>query len=215
VTTLRHGAIALVLHELRAGDGRPLLLLHGLAEQTPAAPPAWALAWPGPILGLDFTGHGASTVPEGGGYSCELLMADVDTALAHLGPCTVVGRGLGGYVALLIAGARPSLTRGAAILDGPGLAGGGIGPSSATILTVDPDDVGAPDAWARAELSHDVRPPDYASAFARQATQLSGLADPIAVCARWRPTWLEAVATEPGVFESTVEEALTIFARNP
>ncbi len=50
------------------------------------------------------TGHGASTVPVGGGYFCELLMADVDAALAHLGPATVYGRGLGAYVALLIAG---------------------------------------------------------------------------------------------------------------
>ena len=36
--------------------------------------------WPGPVYGLDFTGHGASTVPVGGGYSAEMLLADADTA---------------------------------------------------------------------------------------------------------------------------------------
>jgi pimeloyl-ACP methyl ester carboxylesterase len=40
-------------------------------------------------------------------------MADVDIALRHLGEATVLGRGLGGYVAFLIAGARPTLVRGA------------------------------------------------------------------------------------------------------
>ena len=52
-------------------------------------------------------------------------MADADAALAHLGPATVYGRGLGAYVALLIAGARPDLVRGAVLDDGPGLVGGG------------------------------------------------------------------------------------------
>ncbi len=42
-------------------------------------------AGPGPIFALDFTGHGASTVPSGGGYTAEMLMADVDAALAELG----------------------------------------------------------------------------------------------------------------------------------
>ena len=64
-------------------------------------------------------------------------MADVDVALAELGPSTVVGRGLGAYIALLIAGARPQLVRGAVLCDGPGLFGGGVGPTSATVLTVD------------------------------------------------------------------------------
>ena len=56
-------------------------------------------------------------------------MGDADVALAHLGAATVLGRGLGAYVALLIAGARPHLVRGAVLCDGPGLAGGGIGPT--------------------------------------------------------------------------------------
>ncbi|MBV9256202.1 MAG: alpha/beta hydrolase, partial [Actinobacteria bacterium] len=34
-TMLRHGKVDLALHDLRAGTGRPLLLLHGLGERSP------------------------------------------------------------------------------------------------------------------------------------------------------------------------------------
>ena len=210
-TLLRHSRIDLALHELRGGDGRPLLLLHGLAERTPAAVPAGVTAWPGPILGLDFTGHGASSVPRGGGYTAELLMADVDIALDHLGPVTIVGRGLGAYVALLIAGGRPTLVRGAVLCDGPGLAGGGPVPSSPFVHRSGPPGPAVPDQLALAELTIDVRPPDYATTFARQAIQLSGLAEPITVDAMARPQWLAAVVAEPGVVEATVEAALATY----
>ena len=91
-------------------------------------------------------------------------MGDADIALAHLGPSTVVGRGLGAYVALLIAGARPHLVQGAVLCDGPGLAGGGIGPISSAVLTIDDHagEDGPPDPWALVELARDVRPADYA-----------------------------------------------------
>mgnify|MGYP002631476571 CR=1 FL=1 len=77
VTMLRHGKIELALHHLRdatAGGGRPLLILHGLGESSPYIVPRWADAWAGPIAALDFTGHGASTIPRGGGYTAELLL---------------------------------------------------------------------------------------------------------------------------------------------
>jgi pimeloyl-ACP methyl ester carboxylesterase len=210
---LRHNAVDLALHELRPGEGRPLLLLHALGARTPRSAPGFTDTWPGPVWGLDFTGHGDSTVPRGGGYSCEVLMGDADVALAHLGPSTVVGQGLGGYVALLIAGARPALVRGAVLDDGPGIAGRGTGPSATMILSVDEDAGGPPDPWALVELANDVRPTDYATGFARSATQLSGLDEPIAVAARWRPPWLEAVTNEPGVVECSVEDALATFAK--
>jgi len=219
-TTVRHNAVALALHQLRAGDGRPLLLLHGLGEATPKDVPPWADGWPGAVWGLDFTGHGASTVPRGGGYTAEVLMGDADAALAVLGPSTVAGRGLGAYVALLIAGARPHLVRGVALLDGTGLAGGGTAPTTATVSHIGAEPVEAPDPWALIELARDVRPPDYATAFVRQATQLSGLPWAVAVCARFRPPWLEAVANEPGVLDTMlsglgVADALAIFAAQP
>ena len=212
---LHHNAITLALHHLdgEADGARPLLLLHGLGEESPAAVPDWATSWSGPVYALDFIGHGRSGVPKGGGYSAEVLMADVDVALAELGPSTVVGRGLGAYIALLIAGARPLLVRGAVLCDGPGLFGGGVGPTSATVLTVDREDGHTPDPWALAELSRDVRPPDYATSFARAALQLSGLAWPIVVCARWRAPWLEAVAAEPGVLDMDLDEAIRYFGK--
>ncbi len=210
---VRHNRIDLALWALRAGEGRPLLLVHGLGEATPESVPAWASAWTGPVWGIDLTGHGASTIPAGGGYSCEILMGDVDAALAALGPCTVLGRGLGGYVGLLIAGARPTLVRGVVIADGPGIAGGSTGAASTSVLAVDTSQPAPPDPWALAELTRDIRPPDYAASFARQAVQLSGIDEPVAVCARWRAPWVQAVIDEPGVVTSTIDEALRTYER--
>jgi len=212
---LTHGKVTLALHALRAGGaGRPLLLLHGLGERSPEAVPPELAAWPGPVHALDFTGHGGSTVPRGGGYTPEALMADADAALAHLGSATLVGRGLGAWVALLLAGGRPRAVRGAILRDGPGLAGGGDRPGSTFLVSPDPRDVGgAPDAHALIELAKDVRPADYATAFARQARALSGLAEPISLCVRERVGWVRAVAEEPGVVETTLPEALARHAR--
>ncbi len=54
-------------------------------------------------------------------------------------------------------------------------------------------------------------PADYATAFARQALQLSGLSWPFAVCAKLRPPWLEAVAREPGVLDVSLDDALDYY----
>lgn len=210
---LVHNKVRLALHRVRSGDGRPLLLLHGLGERTPAAVPAFAARWAGPVYGLDFTGHGTSTVPSGGGYYAELLMGDVDAALAHLGPTTLYGRGLGAYVGVLIAGARADVVHGTIVGDGPGLAGGGVNPGSPFIVLPAPAKVVPPDPFALVELASDVRPPDYATAFARQATQHSALTDPLAVVARGRPEWLAAVVDEPGVITTTLPEAMALYAR--
>jgi pimeloyl-ACP methyl ester carboxylesterase len=221
-TFLTHVRVRLALHALRpaSGDGgRPLLLLHGLGERTPAVAPSFAAAWPGPVHGLDLTGHGRSSRTPGGGYTAEVLMADVDRALAHLGPATIVGRGLGAYVALLIAGARPGLVRGAVLCDGPGLAGGGPAPHSPAVIAPSPlppgadvDDPDLPDPYALVELARDVRPGDYATTYARQALQFSGLDAPIAVAAVVRPPWLAAVAAEPGVVAQPMAAALARYA---
>lgn len=226
---LRHNKVDLALHCLRPpgrgasgpersdsgdldGAGRPLLHLHGLGEQSPTDVPAHLCAWPGPVWALDFTGHGASTVPTGGGYFCELLMADVDAALAHLGPSTLYGRGLGAYVALLIAGSRPDLVRGAILDDGPGMTGGGTEPPTPFVLGAPLGVSGPPDPYALLELSHDVRPPDYATTYARQAATLSGLDTALAVAAVVRPPWLAAVSAEPGVRSVLRDRCTEVFA---
>jgi pimeloyl-ACP methyl ester carboxylesterase len=211
VTWLTHNRVTLALHHLRRGDGRPLLLLHGLGERSPSTTPAWTTGWPGPVAALDFTGHGESTVPLGGGYTSEMLLADADAALAHLGEATVLGRGLGAYVALQLAGARPAVVMGALLCDGPGLAGGPTEPTSQSIVSL-PHDGTTPDPYALVELGRDLRPPDYATSFVRLAVQGSTLDDPITVSAVYRPAWLEAVAAEYGVADRPVAEALEAYA---
>ena len=208
---LQHGKVSLALHHLRDGDGRALLLLHELGGHAPAAAPAWTAHWPGPVAALDFTGHGSSTVPRGGGYSAEMLLADADAALAAVGTATVVGRGLGAYIALQLAGARPTLVRGAVLCDGPGLAGGATQPTSTNFLALEPR-ASAPDPYVMLEMSRDLRPPDYATVFVRMAVEHSGLEEPLTVSAVVRPPWLAAVADELGVGQAPVRQALAAYS---
>ncbi len=210
VTMLQHGKVSLALHRLRDGDGRPLLLLHGLGERAPSAVPAWCDDWTGPIVALDFTGHGMSTVPRGGGYSAETLLADADAALAALGRATVVGRGLGAYIALQLAGGRATSVRGTVLADGPGLAGGSVQPTSANYVALEPRQT-TPDPYALLEMSRDLRPPDYATVFVKMAIDRSGLDEPITVAAVTRPPWLAGVVDEVGVAQAPIREALATY----
>lgn len=211
--SLQHNRVTLALHQLRTGNGRPLLMLHGLGEHGQAMS-SLKVQWKGPIWALDFTGHGQSTVPNGGGYSAEILMADVDIALRHLGEATIVGRGLGGYIGFLIAGARPSLVKGVVIIDGPGLSGGAIHATSSSEITSAGSRTGTtPDPWALIELSRDARPPNYAVTFTRLAVEASTIDEPISVTTRVTPQWIEAISAEPGVLTGvTLDEALEIYA---
>lgn len=211
VTWLSHNRIRLALHHLSDGPGRTLLLLHGLGERSPATVPTWAEGWPGPVAALDFTGHGESTVPRGGGYSSEMLLGDADAALAALGQVTVVGRGLGAYIGLQLAGARPNDVVGAVLGDGPGLAGGPAEPTSLSFFSLHPDG-SSPDPYALVELGRDLRPPDYATAFVRLAVQGSPLDEPVSVSAVYRPAWLQAVAAQQGVAETSITDALAVYA---
>ena len=104
ITMLRHNKIDLALHRLREGDGTPLSLLHGLGESSPTAAPEWTAQWAGPVTALDFTGHGGSTVPPGGGYTAEIVLADADhwqelnLALAETQNGIVTPAGVQGYI---------------------------------------------------------------------------------------------------------------------
>jgi pimeloyl-ACP methyl ester carboxylesterase len=211
-TRLTHARMSLALHELKPGEGRPLLHLHGLGLRSPESLPADLESWPGPVYALDFTGHGGSSIPSGGGYTPEVLIGDVDAAIQHLGgEVTLVGRGLGAYVALLVAGARPDAVRGAILCDGPGIAGGGPAPGTPQAIRVDPEAVSPPDPWAVAELSKDIRPPDYAVDFARLAS--ANAHPPLAIVAKARPEWLVAVAEEVGAAPTSIEDALRSFSK--
>ena len=220
VRMLRHNKVDLALHEVRTATdptARPLLLLHGLGEHTAPTAPAWAASWRGAVVGLDFTGHGRSTVPSGGGYTAEILLGDADAALATLvedspdDMITVVGRGLGAYVALQIAGARAAHVHGAVLLDGPGLAGGPTGPTSQSFFALPPSS-STPDPYALVELGRDLRPPDYVRSFVQLAINGSDLDEPIAVSSVFRPDWLAAVAHERGVMDVPLSEALDAYS---
>ena len=220
VTMLRHGKVELALHHLRdatVAGGRPLLILHGLGESSPHISPRWADSWPGPVAGLDFTGHGLSTMPRGGGYTAELLLGDADAALNSLTEgdptrsITVAGRGLGAYIALQLAGGRAAQVHGAVLVDGPGLAGGPTGPTSQSFFSLPTSDA-TPDPYALVELGRDLRPPDYATLFVRLALAGSELEEPIAVASVFRPEWLDAVAREHGVMQASLAEALAAYA---
>ena len=212
---LDHVRSKLALHELRGGDGQPLLILHGLGEQSPSAVPISLEQWAGPVFALDFTGHGQSSVPLAGGYTCEALMSDADAVLAELGPLTLMGYGLGGYVGLLLFGSRPKEINGLIIADGPGLDGGGDKPTSPQLLHVKATDLdgSTPDPWALAELASDVRPRDYAADHVRQIETLAGLDVAIVVGSLGRPAWLSEITTSPVVTDGDVSVGLSTFSR--
>jgi pimeloyl-ACP methyl ester carboxylesterase len=184
-----HGELTLALHELCGGSGPSLLLLHQLGGSSAdwGAPPE---GWPGPVFALDFAGHGASERRAGGAYVPELLAADADAALELLGPCRLAGAGIGAYVALILAGARPERVPAALLLPGRGLDGGGPLPDARrgrTFIAATRDGDGGPDPmiWS---CDADPRPPDYALAFAGAARRLLLAEDDGP-----RPPWWQAI----------------------
>ena len=209
---LVNGSLRLALHTLAEGEGRPLLLLHGLGEQSPMSRPEWTAVWNGPVLALDFTGHGESDVPVSGGYTPEGLMSDVDAVLAERGPVTIVGRGFGAWVGLLVAGARTSHVHGVVLFDGSGAVGGGSQPPTPYVNVLPASGTTKPDPYALLELSRDPRPPDYALDYVRFILEDSEIENPIVVSARIRPEWLAAVASDIGVIELPLEQAIESFA---
>ena len=176
VTILTHSKVQLALHHLR-GATRPVGAVAAAPRSRRAVAatpcPTWArLAGPGRRARL----HRARRLHRapGGGYSAEILLADADAALGRArrgeAAVTVVGRGLGAYIALLLAGARAAQVRGAVLCDGPGLAGGPR--ADVAELRLPRRRAATPDPYALLELSRDLRPPDYATLFVRLAWRL-------------------------------------------
>jgi len=196
VKRIPSGRCEIALHELRAGAGPTLLALHALGGSARDFA-ALAAAWPGRVLAPDLAGHGASGWARGGSYTPELLAADADAALSEAGDAVVVGRGLGAYVALLLAGARAARVRAALLLPGRGLAGGGPEPLREPLAARNADVLRMLDAAGASERAAfdpmlaacetDPRPPDYARAYADAARRLLLAEDGGA-----RPPWWEA-----------------------
>ena len=199
--SLRHGRTRIALHVRKRAPGPNLLLLHALRSSNEE----WTQSvdvWPGSIFALDFSGHGESQWRQGGVYSPELLLGDADAALRELGDARIVGAGVGAYVALLLAGVRADSVRGALLLAGEGLAGGGSEPDSEP----DADAFEALLAAHRAPLAEaatdprvlmadtDIRPTNYAFSFGSRATSLLLGEDETS-----RPPWWEGLRSLEGV----------------
>ncbi|MBI1814537.1 MAG: alpha/beta hydrolase [Deltaproteobacteria bacterium] len=181
-----HGRVTLELHEVTQRDGPALLLLHALYESSASWGEAPA-AWPGRVYALDFSGHGRSDWLVGGGYYPEMLVADADAALAHIGGAALAGAGIGAYVATLLAGSRSALVPAALLLPGAGLAGGGAQPDfNQPRQPLSPPPHQGCDPMVHV-LDRDARPPDYVEPFARAAKRLLLIEDGAA-----RPPWWEA-----------------------
>lgn len=190
---ITHGRVTLELHELAQRQGPALLLLHALYGSSADWGEAPA-AWTGPVYALDFAGHGRSDWVVGGVYYPENLAADIDAALQHIGGAALAGAGLGAYLGLLVAGARPALVPGVLLLPGAGLAGGGAVPSfDAEFPTLEHPAAaaGAADPMVRL-LDVYVRPVEYVAPFARAARRVLLVEDGTP-----RPPWWEAVRRSP------------------
>jgi len=208
---LRHGRVRLALHPLRAGSGPALLHLHAL-HSSAARLAVPAVDWPGAVFAIDFGGHGRSGWIAGGAYTPELLAGDADAALARIGPACLAGEGIGAYVALLLAGARPELVPAVLLLPGAGLEGGGPLPDFSERPDPEWAERASRPTAARAAtgeadplvcaLERDARPVDYAEAFAARARRLV-----LAEDGGPRPAWWEAVARTRSAERVAIGEA--------
>lgn len=100
----------------QAGDGPPLLLLHGFTGAVGAWTPH-AAAWASQFrtIAVDLLGHGASDAPaDSARYSMERTVADLTALLDALGlpRAFVLGYSMGGRVALHFAAAQPARVAG-------------------------------------------------------------------------------------------------------
>jgi pimeloyl-ACP methyl ester carboxylesterase len=126
-SAVAHGYLghdSLVLHYLQfAGDGRPILFLHGVTGS------GWDWHHVGRELGgrpgagqpvaLDFRGHGDSGWSASGAYRSEDHAADVRALIDHLGagPVDLMGYSWGALVAVHVAARWPQLVHSVVLAD--------------------------------------------------------------------------------------------------
>ena len=187
-TILTHNRVQLALHTLRARRRR---------AAAAAARPRRAVPGGGPAVGRGVARAGArarlhrprrvrrfppvvATPPR----SCSPTPTSPSP---QLGEVTVVGRGLGAYIALMLAGARPTVVRGAVLCDGPGLWGGASpGRPRRACIVLEAGRTSARPVRAVRAVPRPA-PRDYATLFARLAVEHSGLDEPITVAAHRPP----------------------------
>ena len=107
------------LDVIEAGEGAPLVLLHGLFGQAGNFGAVQkVLAGNGRrVLALDLRNHGAS--PHAAGMDYAAMAADVAETLRALGaaPADVVGHSMGGKVAMMLALAHPGVVSRLVVVD--------------------------------------------------------------------------------------------------
>ena len=103
------------------GDGRPFLLLHGLASNARTWDGvAWRLSEAGHrVIAIDQRGHGHSDKPDSG-YGFEDVTADLEALIGETGldGPVIAGQSWGGNVVLEFAATRPGLLHGLVLVDG-------------------------------------------------------------------------------------------------
>ncbi|HVC61528.1 MAG TPA: alpha/beta hydrolase [Acetobacteraceae bacterium] len=105
--TMRAGALELEV--LRRGEGRPILLIHGVNPVNPRAPFVELLARHGEVIAPSHPGFGATPRPADFDTMYDLVNAYHDVLDAIRAPeVSVVGFGFGGWIAaeLAVSGAR-------------------------------------------------------------------------------------------------------------
>jgi 3-oxoadipate enol-lactonase len=99
-----------------AGDGAPVVFVHGFGLDSSMWDPQWAaFAKRHRVIRYDMRGYGGSSVPEGAYSHTEDLLALIDFLGAH--PAHLVGLSLGGRVALRVAAQHPEVVRSLTLAD--------------------------------------------------------------------------------------------------
>ena len=97
------------IHVLEKGQGRPLVLVHGITLQAGVwAPQFHLMADRYRVLAMDVRGHGAST-PGTEGFGRSVAARDLHTVLTHfdLHDAVIVGHSMGGMILMQFAGDFP------------------------------------------------------------------------------------------------------------
>ena len=201
----------------RDGGGRPLLLLHGLGEQSPEAVPTWAAAVAGAGLGARL--HRARRLDGAGGR--RLHRRGADGRRRHRARPRRRRRRCWGAASARTSrcsspGARPSLVHGAVLCRRPRPRRRRRRPDverrHRTRSRLPPRLHARPVRAGRAVAATCGRPTTPPRSRARRCSSRRPTRRS-SVCTRWRPPWLEAVVNEPGVLECpTLGDALTLFA---